>query len=102
MTITPIELDRKGKGMSEIPEDVMKAAQRATVGETGRMCSPRADLVVARAILAERERCAKIAEQQQLELVSTSAASEQPELTWRVAAQVMRDAIAQAIRSSHE
>lgn len=48
--------------MSEIPEDVMKAAWEAN--EKARVISPRdrQATIIARALLAERERCAKIVE----------------------------------------
>lgn len=46
--------------MSEYPEDVMKAAWDACGDRYGRNVS--VALVIARAIMAERQRCAKIAE----------------------------------------
>lgn len=76
----------------KIPEDVMKAAQAAAKEAAMRSLKTgelNPELVIARAILAERERCAKIA-------------AGMFDLRDGNQARVASHKIAQAIRSSHE
>lgn len=60
--------------MSEIPEDVMRLASRAVYGSDGRGMIGRdrdqLDRRVARAIMAERERCAVIADRAGLDIIA--------------------------------
>lgn len=81
--------------MNEIPEDIIAAAENA-------YWDPECEstpMVIARAILAERERCASLAERIPIaELEATSATADLIELTWRTAALVQRNTIATAIR----
>jgi hypothetical protein len=90
----------------EIPEDVMKAAEAVTdaiyaAGQDTWLAAGTTD-IIARAILAERERCAKIAEAEEL----TGAPPEHfTELQIALAVATVRataSSIASAIRSSHE
>lgn len=90
--------------MSEIPADVSRAAEpwgeAALIAWTSGAGRAAVMSMVAGAILEERERCAMVARDQPLpELVTTNAAAEQAELTWRQSAIITRDAIAQAIRN---
>lgn len=48
--------------MSDIPNDVIKAAKKAHTEFADNRCLDNLGTIIARAILAERERCAKIAE----------------------------------------
>jgi len=82
-----------------IPDDIMRTA-RELVGEPNLYVSePAAEemtQVIARAILQERERCAKVAEDLPVaELVSTSASSHI--MTFGVGATAQRNAIVAAI-----
>lgn len=98
-----------------IPEDVMKSAVAAQNAASDRCKAAKLaayeypyasgaakevlDEEIARAFLAERERCADLADVLPLtELVRTN--DEDPKIIWRVAATTQRDAIAQAIRFS--
>lgn len=47
--------------MSKIPEDIEKAAEAATKGQHGWLDSALGREAIARAILAERKRCAEVA-----------------------------------------
>jgi hypothetical protein len=48
--------------MTDIPEDVMETAREAVFDVTQRFDTPGKVDVIARAILAERERCARVAD----------------------------------------
>jgi hypothetical protein len=86
--------------MNEIPEDIMMAASKVADEIGGYSRDPLGDEIkIARAILAERERCASLAERIPIaELQATSATADHIELTWRTAALVQRSTIAAAIR----
>ena len=85
-----------------IPEDVMQAADAAWNELTSLSALGREDetLVIARAILAERERCAKIAEGDAKTFDFQAALADLRDM--EVGLHSARLGIAQAIRSSHD
>jgi hypothetical protein len=73
-------IEAESRQMDEIPDDVMKAARAAIVpGERLQFTTDGLARIAARAILAERERCAKVAERD----ADWTAFSRQPRKDWK-------------------
>jgi hypothetical protein len=61
--------------MTDIPEDIMLAARDACLASVEQVIANDIGIrVIARAIMAERERCAKIAESYDLSIMSSTSA----------------------------